>query len=306
LNGLARHRINTRLIAEHWDEICRLTASLRAGTVVPSAILRTLQRGPSPTSLARALAELGRVIKPCTCSNTPTTRPIAGSSTTCSAAGNAATSLARDVFHGQRGQLRRHYQVGQENQLDSLGIMINVIVLWQTVYTQAALDHLAASGYPLDPADVARLTPLGHPTINLAGRYRTTSRPPATGLRPLRIDSGSCTDPRHRPAPPYQPSTGEITPRPKGPDQLPRGISDCEFSCFIAMARETDCPQFGALRLPAVLDQESQPVPACPQRSGTSLNVTQLSLDHLQLDGGIVNELLGFHVTSHGTALTLR
>jgi len=41
------------------------------------------------------------------------------------------------------GQLRKHYQVGQENQLDSLGIMVNVIVLWQTVYTQAALDHLS-------------------------------------------------------------------------------------------------------------------------------------------------------------------
>ena len=35
LDGLARNHINTRLIAEHWDEICRLTASLRAGTVVP-------------------------------------------------------------------------------------------------------------------------------------------------------------------------------------------------------------------------------------------------------------------------------
>jgi Tn3 transposase DDE domain len=73
-----------------------------------------------------------------------------------------------------------------ENQLDSLGIMINVIVLWQTVYIQAALDHLTANGYPIDPADVARLTPLGHPTINLDDRYRTTNRPPATGLRPLR------------------------------------------------------------------------------------------------------------------------
>lgn len=72
--------------------------------------------------------------------------------------------------------------------LDSLGIMINVIVLWQTVYIQAALDHLAANGYPLDPADIARLSPLGHPTINLDSRYRTTNRPPATGLRPLRIN----------------------------------------------------------------------------------------------------------------------
>ncbi len=188
LNGLARHRINTRLIAEHWDEICRLTASLRAGTVVPSAILRTLQRGPSPSSLARALAELGRVIKTLHVleyAHDPAYRRIIHHLLS---RGERRNSLAREVFHGQRGQIRRHYQVGQENQLDSLGIMINVIVLWQTVYTQAALDHLAASGYPLDPADVARLTPLGHPTINLDGRYRTTSRPPATGLRPLRID----------------------------------------------------------------------------------------------------------------------
>jgi len=61
--------------------------------------------------------------------------------------------------------------------------MINVIVLWQTVYIQAALDHPAAKGYPID---VTRLTPLGHYTIDLDGRYRTTNRPPATGPRPLR------------------------------------------------------------------------------------------------------------------------
>ena len=64
--------------------------------------------------------------------------------------------------------------------------MVNVIVLWQTVYIQAALDHLAANGHHADTADVARLSPLGHPTINLQGRYRTTSRAPGGALRPLR------------------------------------------------------------------------------------------------------------------------
>jgi len=48
--------------------------------------------------------------------------------------------------------------------------MVNVIVLWQTACAQAALDHLAASGYPPGPAAVARLAPLGHPTtMALAG-----------------------------------------------------------------------------------------------------------------------------------------
>ncbi len=64
--------------------------------------------------------------------------------------------------------------------------MVNVIVLWQTVYIQAALDHLDANGHRPDPADVARLSPLGHPTINLQGRYRTTGAAPTGGLRPLR------------------------------------------------------------------------------------------------------------------------
>ncbi len=84
------------------------------------------------------------------------------------------------------GQLRQHYQAGQENQLGALGLMVNVIVLWQTVYIQASLGHLAATAHKIDPADVARLSPLGHPTINLNGRYRTTGRAPRGGLRPLR------------------------------------------------------------------------------------------------------------------------
>ena len=36
--------------------------------------------------------------------------------------------------------------------------MVNLIVLWQTVYLQAALDHLVANGHEPDPADVARLS----------------------------------------------------------------------------------------------------------------------------------------------------
>jgi TnpA family transposase len=92
LAGLARHRINTRIITENWDQICRLTASLRAGTVTPSAILRTLQRGPNPSSLARALAELGRIIKTLHVCSTAATPHTGAPSTTCSNAPKPATT----------------------------------------------------------------------------------------------------------------------------------------------------------------------------------------------------------------------
>lgn len=186
LQGLARNRANTSLISGQWDQICRLAASLEARTVTPSAILRSLQRGPNPSSLGRALVELGRIIKTLHvldyCHDADYRRAIHR----ILVRGESRNSLARDTFHGGRGQLRQHYQAGQENQLGALGLMVNVIVLWQTVYIQAALDHLVATGQKFDRADVARLSPLGHPTINLNGRYRTTGRAPSGGLRPLR------------------------------------------------------------------------------------------------------------------------
>ena len=40
----------------------------------------------------------------------------------------------------QRGELRQRYREGQENHLDALGVVVNMIVLWNTIYMQAALD----------------------------------------------------------------------------------------------------------------------------------------------------------------------
>ncbi|MFV0308674.1 MAG: Tn3 family transposase [Desertimonas sp.] len=100
--------------------------------------------------------------------------------------GESRNGLARDVFNGGLGKLTQRYQAGQESQLGALGVLVNAIVLWQTVYTQAALDHLTADGHDIDPADIARLSPLAHPTINLQGRYETTSPAPNDSLRPLR------------------------------------------------------------------------------------------------------------------------
>ena len=189
LSGLARNQINTNLIAEEWDEICRLTASLEAGTVLPSTIMRTLQRGPNPSRLARALIELGRIVKTLHILNYADDPTYRRDIHRILNRGESRNGLARDVFHGNKGKLAQRYQTGQENQLGALGLLVNMIVLWQTVYTQAALDHLAATGYEIDPADVARLSPLAHSTINLDGRYETTTRAPDHALRPLRTDT---------------------------------------------------------------------------------------------------------------------
>ena len=85
--------------------------------------------------------------------------------------GTGRHQLARIVFHGKRGELRQRYREGQEDQLGALGLVVNVIVLWNTIYIDAALTQLRAGGFDVRHEDVARLSPLGFDHINMLGRY---------------------------------------------------------------------------------------------------------------------------------------
>jgi hypothetical protein len=46
-----------------------------------------------------------------------------------------------------------------------------MIVLWNTIYMDAALTALRAEGHLVQDDDVARLSPLPHEHINMLGRY---------------------------------------------------------------------------------------------------------------------------------------
>ena len=48
------------------------------------------------------------------------------------------------------------YERGLENQLGALGLVLNCVVLWTTVYLDAAIRHLKAQGYPVRDKDMAR------------------------------------------------------------------------------------------------------------------------------------------------------
>ena len=104
--------------------------------------------------------------------------------------------IGRGLFHGKRGELRQRYREGQEDQLGALGLVVNLVVLWNTIYIDAALNQLRAEGYVILNEDVARLSPLGSRHINMLGRYAfTIPDMVARGeLRPLRDPSATGID----------------------------------------------------------------------------------------------------------------
>jgi TnpA family transposase len=169
LNEIARHRINTALITRYWDDLLRVAGSLHQGTVSASELFRSLLRSKRPSTLARALGALGRIPKTLYLLAYIDDENYRRRILTQLNRGEARHSVARAVFHGQRGELRQRYREGQEDQLGAPGLVVNVIVLWNTLYMDAALQQLRAEAFPVHPTDVGRLSPLVHRHINFPG-----------------------------------------------------------------------------------------------------------------------------------------
>lgn len=187
LNGLARHRVNTELITRNWDDMLRVAGSLARGTISASELIGSLLRSSRPSTLTRAIGELGRVAKTLYLLSYLDDETYRRRILTQLNRGESRHGVARAVFHGQRGEVRQRYREGQEDQLGALGLVVNVVVLWNTLYMDAALAHLRGRGVETRAEDIARLSPLGHENINFLGRYSfALSESVAQGeLRPL-------------------------------------------------------------------------------------------------------------------------
>lgn len=74
----------------------------------------------------------------------------------------------------QRGEIRKRYREGQEDQLGAPGLVTNAVVLWNTLYMQEALSWMRSQGEETEDEDIARLSPLMHGHINMLGHYTFT------------------------------------------------------------------------------------------------------------------------------------
>src|SRR5262245_17792113 len=174
----------------------RLAGSLKLGTIQATSVMRTLQIDDRPTKLAQAVAEYGRIDKTIHCLTYIDDELKRRRTLTQLNRGEDRHKLARAVFHGRRGELRQRYREGQEDQLGALGLIVNILVLWNTLYIDAALQQLGREGFPLQPEDVAWLSPLMFEHINLLGRY-AFSVPESVQrgeLRPLRNPTDALDD----------------------------------------------------------------------------------------------------------------
>ncbi len=90
------------------------------------------------------------------------------------------TSIARNGI--------TRYREGQEDQLGALGLVVNAVCLFNSVYLDESVRRLREDGEQAADEDLARVSPLAREHVRVLGRYHFTLDESVAGggLRPLR------------------------------------------------------------------------------------------------------------------------
>ena len=191
LNTISAHNLSLQKIVPHWDDILRLVGSLKLGLVPATGIMRTLQVGDRPTRLAQAIAEFGRIDKTLHTLTYIDDKAKRRGTLTQLNRGEGRHSVARAVFHGKRGELRQHYREGQEDQLGALGLVLNMIVLWNTIYMDAAAQHLRSTSVAVPDDLLAHTSPVGCEHIAFSGDFLWDRAAASAGRKALNLPPDS-------------------------------------------------------------------------------------------------------------------
>jgi len=171
LDDSAKSKASLKLTIKHWDDVLRITASLKLGHIGASELIKSLFKNNRPSSLAKAIINIGRIRKTIYIlrfiDDNEYRRHILGQLNK----GESRHSVFRAIYHGKKGEVYKHYKEDQEDQLNSLSLVTNDIVVWNTVYIQEAIKLLRARGEIINEEDVAKLSPLLSKHINILGKY---------------------------------------------------------------------------------------------------------------------------------------
>ena len=171
LNDIATHKVSLKAVNKNWDDVLRLGISLKLGYINATELIRSLFKNGRPSSLAKVLINIGRVRKTIYMLRYIDDAEYRRHILTQLNKGECRHSVFRAIYHGKRGEIYKHYKENQEDQLNSLSLVTNSIVIWNTVYIQKAIDLLKEKGETVNDEDVAMLSPLISKHINILGKY---------------------------------------------------------------------------------------------------------------------------------------
>ncbi len=186
LQPLIGEAIDLAAISDQWLELMRLKASIEAGTVLPSVILRKLAAAGPGNALSRALRTLGRIERTLFTLQWLSDPGLRQRSHAGLNKGESSNSLRRAIFFHRQGEIRDRTFENQSFRASGLSLITAAIVHWNTVYLDRAVQQLRAQGAAVPGELLAHVAPLGWEHIALTGDYVWSAVKLEPSFRPLR------------------------------------------------------------------------------------------------------------------------
>ncbi len=179
IDGLfADNVIDWGIIETHWKDLLRTAISIKEGRVSSVTLLRRLRNNSHKNRLYRAFRELGRVIRTITLLRYLSDPALREQIT--------AITNKVEAFHGFSTWLRfggevigRNDPEYQEKVVKFNELLANCVIYQNACDITAAANALAADGHPVDPDDLATISPYITHTIRRFGDWVLDLSPPA-------------------------------------------------------------------------------------------------------------------------------
>jgi TnpA family transposase len=171
--------------------VLRLVASLKAGTVLPSAMLRKLAAYQGQNQLDLALQELGRIERTLFMLDWLESSQLRER---CSAGLNKREqrhALAQVVCTFKQGRIADRGQDAQQFRASGLNLVIAAIVYWNATDLADAVAHLRAQGRAVPETLLAHTSPLPWEHLAFSGDFLWDRAAATAGRhRPLNLGRG--------------------------------------------------------------------------------------------------------------------
>jgi TnpA family transposase len=176
LRGLIGGKIREGLIIQNWPDILRAVATMAAGIMPPSQLLKKFAAYPRQHELALALREIGRIERTLFIVDWLLDADMQRRAQIGLNKGEAHHALKNAMRIERQGEIRDRTVEGQHYRMAGLNLLAAIIIYWNTKHLGQAVAARKRVG--LDDSDelLGHISPLGWAHILLTGEYKWKKR----------------------------------------------------------------------------------------------------------------------------------
>ncbi|WP_010219531.1 Tn3 family transposase [Sphingomonas sp. PAMC 26621] len=171
LRPLVGGKAREALIVSNWPDLFRCAATMSAGQVAPSRILRKLAAYPRQNDLAAALREVGRIERTLFIIEWILDAGMQRRTQVGLNKGEAHHALKNALRIGRQGEIRDRTTEGQHYRIAGLNLLTSIVVYWNTLHLGLAVEARRREGLDTPDHLLAHISPLGWAHILLTGEY---------------------------------------------------------------------------------------------------------------------------------------